>query len=137
MLFLVVTIFQTFIGISVLLHFTLVYFTDIVALLFLQIEVHATLHQTKLLAPFSRSIYSLHVFVSCFSNSFDIPCIYIIPQRITSIIRQMLTAMKVEIDSHTIEVGTLTLNLHKQRDNPERKLTRKHKPKMTYQTKQS
>ena len=76
MLFLVVTIFQTFIGISVLLHFTLVYFTDIVALLFLQIEVHATLHQTKLLAPFSRSIYSLHVFVSCFSNSFDIPCIY-------------------------------------------------------------
>ena len=77
MLFLVVTIFQTFIDVSVLLHFTLVYFIDTVAVLFLQIEVRATLHQTKLLAPFSKSIYSLHVFVLCFSNSFDISCIYI------------------------------------------------------------
>ena len=42
-------------------------------------------------------------------------------------IRQMLTAIKEEIDSNTIIVGTLTPHLHQQTDHADRKLIRKQK----------
>ena len=42
-------------------------------------------------------------------------------------IRQLLTAIKEEIDSNTIIVGTLTPHLHQWTDHPNRKLIRKHK----------
>ena len=42
-------------------------------------------------------------------------------------IRQLLTAIKGEIDSNTIILGTLTPHLHQWTDHPNRKLTRKHK----------
>ena len=41
-------------------------------------------------------------------------------------IRQMLTAIKGEIDSSTIIEGTLTPHLHQWTDHPDRKLIRKH-----------
>ena len=43
-------------------------------------------------------------------------------------IRQMLTAIKGEINGNTITVGTLTPHLHQWTDHPNRKLIRKHKP---------
>ena len=42
-------------------------------------------------------------------------------------IRQMLRAIKEEIDSNTIIVGDLTPPLHQRTDHPDRKLIRKHK----------
>ena len=42
-------------------------------------------------------------------------------------IRQLLTALKEEIHSNTIIVGTLTPHLHQWTDHPDRKLIRKHK----------
>ena len=43
-------------------------------------------------------------------------------------IRQLLTAIKEEIDSNTIIVGDfLTPHLHQWTDHPDRKLIRKHK----------
>ena len=44
-------------------------------------------------------------------------------------IRQMLTAIKAEMNSNTIIVGDLTLtpHLHQWTDHPNRKLIRKHK----------
>ena len=42
-------------------------------------------------------------------------------------IRQMLTAMKGEIDSNTVIVGNLTPQLHQWTDHPDSKLIRKHK----------
>ena len=43
-------------------------------------------------------------------------------------IRQMLMAIKEEIDSNTIIVGSLTLHLHQWIDPTDRKLIRKYKP---------
>ena len=37
-------------------------------------------------------------------------------------IKQMLTAVKEEIDSNTVIVGTLTAHLHQRTDHPDRKL---------------
>ena len=42
-------------------------------------------------------------------------------------IRQILTAIKEEMDSNTIIVGTLTPHIHQWTDHPNRKLVRKHK----------
>ena len=42
-------------------------------------------------------------------------------------IRQMLTAIKLEINSNTIIVGTVTLHLHQWVNHPDRKFIRKHK----------
>ena len=42
-------------------------------------------------------------------------------------IRQLLIAIKGEIDSSTIIVGTLTPHLHQWTDHPDRKLIQKHK----------
>ena len=42
-------------------------------------------------------------------------------------LRQLLTAIKEEIDSNTIIVGTLKPHLHQWTDHPNRKLIRKHK----------
>ena len=42
-------------------------------------------------------------------------------------IRQMLTAIKEEIDSNTIIVGDFNTSLHQWTDHPDRKLIRKHK----------
>ena len=42
-------------------------------------------------------------------------------------IRQMLTAIKGQIDSNTIILEDLALHLHQWTDNPNRKLIRKHK----------
>ena len=42
-------------------------------------------------------------------------------------IRQLLTAIKEEINSNTIIGGTLTPHLHQWTDHPNRKLIRKHK----------
>ena len=47
-------------------------------------------------------------------------------------LRQMLEAIKEEIDSNTIIVGDfLTAHLHQRTDHPDRKLIRKHKLYMT------
>ena len=43
-------------------------------------------------------------------------------------IRQLLTAVKGEINSNTIIVGTLTPPLHQWTDHPDRKSIRKHRP---------
>ena len=43
-------------------------------------------------------------------------------------IRQMLTAIKGEINCNTIIVGDLKSHLHQWLDHPDRKLIRKHKP---------
>ena len=42
-------------------------------------------------------------------------------------IRQMLIAIKEEIDSNTIIVGDFHTHLHQWTDHPDRKLIRKHK----------
>ena len=42
-------------------------------------------------------------------------------------IRQMLTAIKEEVDSNTIIVGDFRPHLHQWTDHPNRKLIRKHK----------
>ena len=42
-------------------------------------------------------------------------------------IRQLLTAIKEEIDSNTITVGDFNTSLTPKRDHPGRKLIRKHK----------
>ena len=42
-------------------------------------------------------------------------------------IRQLLTAIKEEINSKTIIVGDLTPHLHQWTDHPNKKLIRKHK----------
>ena len=42
-------------------------------------------------------------------------------------IRQLLTAIKEEINSNTIIVGALTPHLNQRADHPVRKLIRKHK----------
>ena len=47
-------------------------------------------------------------------------------------IRQMLIAIKGEIDSNTIRVGSLTPHLHQWTDHPDRKSIRKHRPYMTH-----
>ena len=48
--------------------------------------------------------------------------------------RQLLTALKEEIDSNTIIVGDLNISLHQWTDHPNRKLITKHKLYMTQQT---
>ena len=47
-------------------------------------------------------------------------------------IRQILTAIKGEINSNTIIVGTLTPHFHEWTDHPDRKSIRKHRPEMTH-----
>ena len=48
-------------------------------------------------------------------------------------IRQLLTAIKEEIDSNTIIVGTLIPYCHHQTDHPDRRSIRKNRPYMTHQ----
>ena len=57
----------------------------------------------------------------------DITIIYAPNIGTAAYIRQLLTAIKEEMDSNTIIVGTLTPHIHQWTDHPNRKLIRKHK----------